>query len=319
VAGGTGKLSAYKLGAIAVLFSFSIAVTVTVILPAVLFNPKPSERGNTYLPGLTENALRGRQIYVREGCVYCHSQFTRPQDRGMGPLVMAGDFVEELPNQLGTSRTGPDLTNEGGKHPPGWQKAHLINPRALKPGSIMPSFSYLSEQDMRDLVAYIEQLGARRTVTDLFAAPEEYRPVLARKTVDTDSDAVANVGHGIYVQDCATCHGISGMGNGPASISMESKPSNFTRPFFKQYNDLFWYYRISEGVPGTRMPRWRETLSEAQRWYLVAYLKRLPGQEEKVTRSVHDLDQFFMEMQHVHHEWNPPFLEGTKKTQAGGS
>jgi mono/diheme cytochrome c family protein len=137
--------------------------------------------------------------------------------------------------------------------------------------------------------------------------------------VDTDSDAVANVGHGIYVQDCATCHGISGMGNGPASISMESKPSNFTRPFFKQYNDLFWYYRISEGVPGTRMPRWRETLSEAQRWYLVAYLKRLPGQEEKVTRSVHDLDQFFMEMQHVHHEWNPPFLEGTKKTQAGGS
>src|SRR5262249_42429054 len=162
---------------------------------------------------------------------------------------------------------------EGGKHSPGWQKAHLINPRALKPGSIMPSFSYLSERDMRDLVYYIESLGVRRPVESWIQAPEEYARILARKTVDTDADSVANVGRGLFVQDCATCHGLTGRGNGPASRSMETKPANFTRPFYKQYSDSFWFYRMTEGVPGTRMPHWGEALTESQRWHLVAYLK----------------------------------------------
>lgn len=308
----------YRLGAIGVLISFFITITATVLVPAVMFNPKPSGRGNIYREAIGHNPLRGRQIYVREGCVYCHSQFTRLQDRGMGPLVLSGDYTEETPHQLGTARTGPDLSNEGGKHPAGWQKAHLINPRAMKPGSIMPSFSYLSEADMRDLVAYIELLGSGRAPSELIQTPEEYLPIVARKTVDTDADSTANVGRGLYAQDCATCHGANGMGNGPASLTMTTKPSNFTRPFFKQYSDAYWFFRISEGVPGSAMPKWREALTETQRWYLVAYLKRFPQDCEQVVKTKTELDKFSMEMLHVHHVWDPPFLEGKSTSKKPG-
>jgi cbb3-type cytochrome c oxidase subunit II len=150
----------YRLGAIGIVTTFFIIIFSTVLMPMVLFQPKPSGRGNDYTATKAEiaDAARGRKIYVREGCFYCHTQFTRIQDRGYGPLVKEGDYVYETPHQLGTARTGPDLTNEGGRFPSEWQKAHLISPRMVKPGSVMPSFSYLSEADMNDLVAYLQSL-----------------------------------------------------------------------------------------------------------------------------------------------------------------
>jgi cbb3-type cytochrome oxidase cytochrome c subunit len=284
-------MNSYRLGATGVVATFFTIVTSTVLLPMVLFNPKPSGHGNDYKDGViakVADPARGRKIYVREGCFYCHTQFTRLQDRGYGPLVKAGDYVQETPHQLGTARTGPDLTNEGGKFPSEWQKAHLIEPRAMKPGSIMPSFSYLSDRDMNDLVGYLQTLGNMRKVEAFVEAPDEYKQALARKNVDTSADASANAGRGIYTANCAACHGMEGLGNGPNAISLEKKPPNFTRPFYKQYPDDFWFYRITEGVPGTRMPRWGETLTEMQRWYLVAYLKTLQKDKEE---TVNNLDQ----------------------------
>jgi cbb3-type cytochrome oxidase cytochrome c subunit len=283
-------MNTYRLGAIGVMVTFFTIITATVLLPMVLFNPAPSGHGNSYVKSPIADPARGRRIYVREGCFYCHSQFTRLQDRGYGPLVKAGDYVFETPHQLGTARTGPDLTNEGGRMSSEWQKAHLINPRAVKPGSIMPSFSFLSDRDMNDLVSYIQTLGNRRTVTAYVQAPEEYQAALARKTVDVNSDAAANAGRGIYTQNCAVCHGLEGLGNGPNSITLEKKPANFTRPFYQQYPDEFWFYRISEGVPGTRMPRWNENLTEEQRWYLVAYVKTL-SKGRKAEETVFSLNQ----------------------------
>lgn len=287
-------MNGYRLGATGVVATFFTIVTSTVLLPMVLFNPKPSGHGNDYSKGTAiskvADPVRGRQIYIREGCVYCHTQFTRLQDRGYGPLVKAGDYVQETPHQLGTARTGPDLTNEGVKFPSEWQKAHLIQPRAVKPGSIMPSFSYLSDRDMNDLVGYLQTLGNMRKVEHYVEAPEEYKAALARKKVDTAADAAANAGRGIYTQNCAACHGMEGRGNGPNAISLEKKPANFTRPFYKQYPDDFWFYRISEGVIGTRMPRFGEVLSEEQRWYLVAYLKTLPQDKEQVVDSIDQLN-----------------------------
>jgi cbb3-type cytochrome oxidase cytochrome c subunit len=288
-------MNGYRLGATGVVATFFTIVTSTVLLPMVLFNPKPSGHGNDYKnAAITKVAdpSRGRQIYVREGCFYCHTQFTRLQDRGYGPLVKAGDYVQETPHQLGTARTGPDLTNEGGKFPSEWQKAHLIEPRAVKPGSIMPSFSFLSDRDMNDLVAYIQTLGNMRKVNHFVEAPEEFKAALARNTnkVDTTADASANAGRGIFTQNCAACHGMEGRGNGPNAISLEKKPANFTRPFYKQYPDDFWFYRITEGVAGTRMPRFGETLSEEQRWYLVAYLKTLPRDQEDTVNSLDQLN-----------------------------
>jgi cbb3-type cytochrome c oxidase subunit II len=288
----------YRLGAIGIVTTFFIIIFSTVLMPMVLFNPKPSGRGNDYKLQTLADAHRGRQIYVREGCFYCHTQFNRLQDRGYGPLVKAGDYVYETPHQLGTARTGPDLTNEGGRMSNQWQKAHLVEPRAVKPGSIMPSFSYLDDRDMNDLVAYIQSLGNRRSSVAYVEAPDEYqttteagKKLIARKTVDTNSSAAANAGRGIYTQNCAVCHGLEGWGNGPNSLSLEKKPANFSRAFFKQYPDEMWFYRISEGVAGTRMPRFQEVLTEEQRWYLVAYLKTLQRETEHVVDNIDQLDK----------------------------
>jgi len=151
---------------------------------------------------------------------------------------------------------------------------------------------------MNDLVAYIQTLGNMRKVKHYVEAPDEYlttteagRKLLGRKTVDTNSSSAANAGRGIYTQNCAVCHGLEGFGNGPNSLSLEKKPANFSRPFYKQYSDEFWFYRVSEGVPGTRMPRFGEVLSEEQRWYVVAYLKTLPKDKEVVIDQIDQLNK----------------------------
>lgn len=276
----------YRLGAVGIISTFFIIIFSTVLMPMVLFNPKVTTSANDYtIEKGVADPERGRRVYIREGCFYCHTQFTRLQDREYGPLVKAGDYVYETPHQLGTARTGPDLTNEGGKFPSEWQKAHLVQPRAVKPGSIMPSFAYLNDRDMNDLVAYIQTLGNKRKVEHYFEAPAEYMPTTSfgrelagRKHVSTSGDAAdsaANGGRGIYTQNCAACHGLDGRGNGPNSVSLLKKPANLTRPIFKQYSDEMWFYRIWEGVPGTRMPRWGWKLTEEEVWYLVAYMKTL--------------------------------------------
>jgi mono/diheme cytochrome c family protein len=295
-------MNRYRLASLIVVSTFFVSVTVTVLLPAVMFNPPPSGRQNSYGVTMVGDAARGRQLYIREGCMYCHSQYTRLQDRGMGPLSAPGDFAYETPNQLGTARTGPDLTNEGGKFPDGWHRAHLINPRAMKPGSIMPSFAYLSFHDLGDLIAYIQSLGAHKRIVERYQPPEEYKRFLTRKLIDTGSERSIQVGKGLYTQDCAGCHGPAGRGNGPASIQLVTKPADFKQGRFNQYSDLYWFFKISEGSSGTSMPRWAETLSEDQRWYLVAYLKTLCDKSQ-----VDPPIEYFRgrEMRHKHQSWEP--------------
>jgi mono/diheme cytochrome c family protein len=193
-------------------------------------------------------------------------------------MVTAGDYTYETPHLLGTERTGPDLSNVGGKYPDEWHKAHHRFPRKMKPGSIMPSFSFLSDEEMDALVAYLQTLGAGRKLPALVNPPQEIRDDFedAAKHVNVDASASANAGRGIFMQNCAVCHGVHAMGNGPISLSMAKKPANFTRPFYKNYSDAMWYWRVKEGVPGTRMPRWGQTLGKEQMLYLVAFLKTLP-------------------------------------------
>ena len=277
----------YTLPAAVILFSFGMIIFSTVLLPNAIFRPQPSE----FAVKRTPLEDRGRKIYLREGCVYCHSQFSRPQDRDFGPLVMAGDYYYETPNLLGTIRTGPDLSNEGGKHADVWHIAHIKNPRTTTPGSIMPPFSYLKDDEMKALVAYIQSLGKKRLVKySRIYHPEELEKVLEKRKVDVNSSAAANAGRGIYQQNCATCHGTHGLGNGPNAIAIAKKPANFTRPFYKDYDDVTWFWRVSEGVPGTRMPQWERLLTPEQRWYLVAFLKTLPRENEVYPKGYESLD-----------------------------
>lgn len=95
--------------------------------------------------------LAGRDIYIREGCVGCHSQMVRPfraETERYGHYSTAGEFIYDRPFLWGSKRTGPDLHRVGQRYSDDWHIAHLTNPRDVVPESIMPSYPWLAENDL---------------------------------------------------------------------------------------------------------------------------------------------------------------------------
>jgi cytochrome c oxidase cbb3-type subunit I/II len=155
----------------------------TMIVPLVdesLYTP--TEDAKPY----TELQLTGKRIYEREGCGYCHTQQVRnllsdSKRYGMGeeetfkrfgirkliqaPPSQPGEFVYDMPHQLGTRRAGPDLARVGGKYDNTWHINHLRDPGSTSPESIMPSYSWLFDRSGQPtdeaiaLVAYLQKLG----------------------------------------------------------------------------------------------------------------------------------------------------------------
>jgi cytochrome c oxidase cbb3-type subunit II len=132
---------------------------VLVVLPQVVLVdvPVPAELAPTETLGsIAQQRLirEGREIYVKNGCVYCHSQqvrdpaFTTDVERGWGDrATVPADYVLDSPHTLGTSRTGPDLINVGQRLPDAqWHLIHLYDPRALVEWSIMPAHPFLFEE-----------------------------------------------------------------------------------------------------------------------------------------------------------------------------
>lgn len=125
------------------------ATALMVVVPYLLLKNIEPPAG---LKPYTLVQLTGRQVYIANGCVYCHSQ--QPRDvkqapdaaRGWGRASVAADYAYDTPHLLGTMRTGPDLMNIGARQPSkDWHLGHLYQPRAYSPGSIMPSYPYLFE------------------------------------------------------------------------------------------------------------------------------------------------------------------------------
>lgn len=105
--------------------------------------------------------LQGRDIYVREGCYTCHSQMVRPfrdETARYGEYSKAGEFVYDHPFQWGSKRTGPDLARLGGKYPDSWHYNHMMDPTSMSPGSIMPTYPWLlnDQIDAGSMVKKIE-------------------------------------------------------------------------------------------------------------------------------------------------------------------
>jgi len=95
--------------------------------------------------------LEGRDLYIREGCLGCHSQMVRPfrsETERYGEFSKSGEFVYDRPFLWGSKRTGPDLHRVGGKYPHSWHYNHMIDPESLSPGSIMPPYPWLAEQEL---------------------------------------------------------------------------------------------------------------------------------------------------------------------------
>ncbi len=95
--------------------------------------------------------LAGRNIYIREGCYTCHSQQVRPfrdEVERYGHYSLAAESMYDHPFQWGSKRTGPDLARVGGKYSNDWHVAHMIDPRAVVPESIMPPYAFLLERTL---------------------------------------------------------------------------------------------------------------------------------------------------------------------------
>lgn len=130
------------------------------------------------VPDYHDGLLRGRDIYVKEACWHCHSQYVRPvsnESIRYGPVSQPGEYQNKLnlPQLFGTRRVGPDLSRESGKRPNDWHYAHLYNPKWVVSQSVMPGYPWYfkteksekgdmiikPKQGAIDLVAYLQWLG----------------------------------------------------------------------------------------------------------------------------------------------------------------
>ena len=96
--------------------------------------------------------LEGRDIYIRESCMSCHSQMIRPfraETERYGHYSVAGEFVYDRPFQWGSKRTGPDLARVGGRYSDDWHRVHMNNPRDVVPESIMPGYPWLERNELK--------------------------------------------------------------------------------------------------------------------------------------------------------------------------
>jgi cytochrome c oxidase cbb3-type subunit I/II len=122
----------------------------------------------------------GRDIYIREGCVGCHSQMIRPfrsETERYGDYSKAGEFVYDHPFLWGSKRTGPDLHRIGGKYPDAWHFNHMDDPRTTSPGSLMPRYSWLLTQAI-ETNALAPRLAALRKVGVPYPAGYENGPAM---------------------------------------------------------------------------------------------------------------------------------------------
>jgi cytochrome c oxidase cbb3-type subunit 2 len=124
--------------------------------------------------------LEGRDIYIREGCVGCHSQMIRPfraETERYGHYSVAGESVWDHPFLWGSKRTGPDLARVGARYSDEWHRAHLYNPRNVVPESIMPAYPWLVEhtldgKDTAKKMSALRTLGVPYSADDITGASD---------------------------------------------------------------------------------------------------------------------------------------------------
>ncbi len=129
----------------------------------------------------------GRDIYIREGCLGCHSQMIRPfrsETERYGEYSKAGEFVYDHPFTWGSKRTGPDLHRIGGKYPDAWHYNHMDDPRSTSPGSVMPRYLWLLTQKL-DTSSLPARIKALRSVGVPY--PEGYENGPAQKELEAQA------------------------------------------------------------------------------------------------------------------------------------
>jgi cytochrome c oxidase cbb3-type subunit II len=275
------------------LIIFASVLFIAIILPWTTISEKPSD----ILRIRSALEEQGRDLYVRNGCTYCHTQFVRDLDWDLGAerIALSGDYVREQPHLVGTERTGPDLSQEGGEHPDDWHWAHFSNPRFVRSESIMPAWKFLGKENIKALIAYKQSLGFR--MADLRVSRQNFWKEKAVKAFESGPDenihwlhqmvpepwrklpnpyptteAGLQRGHKIYQSFCIGCHGPIGDGMGPAQPYLDPPPLNFTLLRQRGISGGILYYQIMNGITGTAMPYFKKELESAKIWEVGDYV-----------------------------------------------
>jgi len=308
------------MATVGAMLAFFTVVFVVVYLPTTTFEPEPSENWRP----LSEQEMQGRNVFLANGCIYCHSGFTRPQDAFASQYYVysrvsePGDYegAGETPNLFGTIRTGPDLSQSGGYHPDDWHYAHYSNARYTTPFSVMPSFSFLSQDEVANLIAFTQSRGGK--LGDLRTQHQQTmkRIEIASGDVAASGEngdrsdgypaasAIKNMmliergywfadnplpvtqenlirGRQVFQERCVGCHGSQGDGKGPAAFYMNPAPAAFDVADDQQHGSDTspgaYYWRILRGVPGSAMENFGTRLSVDDIWKTVLFLKTIPN------------------------------------------
>ncbi len=279
----------YLVAAVGGLGFFALSMLLLGVWPGEALEEQIHQTSPAHPLPLSASEQRGRAIYAREGCAYCHTQQIRYLARDVsrfGKATLAWETIFDYPHLWGTRRIGPDLSREAGVRSPDWQYSHLFAPQTLVRDSVMPAYPWLFHgapdqpaQDARDVLAYLETLGRDRYL----AGPEG--EAAAKKACNCSEDErkfafgpgplnaspaiplrkgkfpllpVSNDearGRQLYSRNCAGCHGAEGAGDGAGAAGLHPKPANFTEQEYAQerLSQALW-----NGVAGTAMPGWRD-------------------------------------------------------------
>jgi cytochrome c oxidase cbb3-type subunit II len=234
---------------------------------------------------------------------YCHSQYVRNLDWDIGSerVAQAGDYNADLAPQLGSIRTGPDLSQEGGEHSDDWHGAHFFNPRYTRPESIMPPFEYFEPEELDSLIAYVQSLGGkmadyrverqwkwRKKAISAYESGIDQNIIWLHSTVPDGwlqlpnpypaNEVALEKGSVVYQRFCIGCHGPVGDGQGPASRFVYPPPLNFTtlrRHGLKGgATGGMLYYHIMNGITGTAMPYFKRELESEKIWDVSNYVAK---------------------------------------------
>jgi len=279
----------YVVAGVAGLGFFALSVLVLGVWPGRVLEEQTQRMSPAHPLALTVSEQRGRVIYGREGCAYCHTQQVRylPADVArFGAPTLAWETRFDYPHLWGTRRIGPDLSREGSIRSADWQFSHLYSPRSIVPESVMPAYPALFEgapdrpaQEARDLLAYIDSLGRARELAgpegearlravsnnaphdmeQMLAVPAlNASPAKTRRQGEHPQLGVSNDtarGLEIYRRHCAGCHGNRGEGDGSGAAGLQPRPANLAE---HEYTRERLSFALWNGIAGTAMPAWRD-------------------------------------------------------------
>jgi len=292
---------------------FILLTVIIAIIPAFRSIEVPPTPG---LQPLTPLQERGRQLYIAEGCSYCHTQQLRPvpHDLLYGRPAAAGDYYYHTPQLLGTGRTGPDLSDIGNRQPDEtWHLVHLFQPRAVVKDSIMPAYPWYFEikdraepgdtvvpvppehagegkvvvatTDANALLAYLLSLKQPKldmTVFGMTAAPAAAVPAAGAPAGEAQLRAL---GAQVYGANCLRCHGADGGGTAGLYPPLKGSPRVVSADFAAHVRVVL-HGLEGEDIGGAKyagkMPPFADLLSDEEIAAVVAHERSSWGNQAPV-------------------------------------